>query len=521
MRRALQAFPVPAPDDLIAAVGYIRVSMAREEMISPGIQKSAITDWARRTGRRIVHWIEDLDQTGRNFKRRVTEGVTWIERGDAREIAVYRYDRWGRNAVGSLANARLVELAGGQLQSATEPFDVETAVGKYSRTNAFALAEMQSDIIGENWSAAIANRVERQLPGTGGKRFGYIRKGRIPDLDRPGRYRRDPDDPGGERYEIDPEAGPVLAELYQRYVDGESSHTLVQWLNARGYRTVRGGQWHMGTVLQILDSGFGAGVLRQHDRRCKCGQPMRCSKADYKPGAQPPVISWPLWEEYLRRRDRTREMGPRTKQAVYPLAGLIKCGHCRYAMSAANGMGQRGFGYRCTIYRQRPEVCPGVWCKRVDVEAAVLEKLQEHIADLDSRARVAAAREALRISAHVDIERISRELVKVDGGLKKLLRQQLADSKMPESIYNALRDELLGTRVGLETELAHAQEEERAAGIDHEPVVRGLLAEWDTLPPHHRREMLARLIRYVRVYRTGVRTPPRFEVRGTWEPDAT
>ncbi|GIH76176.1 recombinase family protein [Planobispora longispora] len=507
------------PEEPIPVIGYIRVSMAREEMISPDIQRSAITDWARRTGRRIVRWVEDLDETGRNFKRRVQEAIQAIEAGEAREIGVYRYDRWGRNAVGSLANVHLVEKVGGQVQSATEPYDAETAVGKYSRTNAFAIAEMQSDIIGENWSAAIANRVERQLPGTGGKRFGYVRKGRIPDLDRPGRYRRDPDDPLGERYEIDPETGPVLAELYQRYVAGEGSHQLVIWLNSRGYRTVRGGQWHMATVLQILDSGFGAGWLRQHDRACRCGQPMRCKKATYLPGSQPPVISQEVWEQYLRRRDRTREMGPRTKQAIYPLAGLIKCGHCGYALSAANGMGVRGFGYRCTIFRQRPEVCPGVWCKRVDAEEAVLERLGEHIADLDSRARVAAAREALRISAAADRERVTRELVRVDGELKQLLKRQLGDHAVPESIYNELRDELLVARAALEVELAKAKEEERAAGIDHEPVVRGLLAEWETLPPQRRREMLARLIRYVKVYRTGNRTPPRFEVRGTWEPD--
>ncbi|MBA2897353.1 DNA invertase Pin-like site-specific DNA recombinase [Nonomuraea soli] len=495
------------------------MSMAREEMISPDIQRSAITDWARRTGRRIVRWIEDLDETGRNFKRRIIEGITAIEAGEAREIVAYRYDRWGRNAVGSLANVHRVEAVGGQVQSATEPYDAETAVGKYSRTNAFAIAEMQSDIIGENWSAAINNRIERGMTGTGTPRWGYIRKGRIPDLDRPGRYRRDPDDPLGERYEPDPELSGAYVSLYERYVAGEGSHQLVRWLNVNGFRTVRGGQWHMTTVLQLLDSGFAAGLLRVHDRRCKCGQPMRCTKVVYVEGAHKAIIGMGLWEEYLRVRERTRDMGPRTKQALYPLASLIKCGHCGFALSAANAMGVRGFGYRCTIFRQRPDVCEGVWCKRVDAEEAVLAKLREKVSDLDARASLTTAREAMRAAAYADRERLTRELVRVDQSLRKLARQQLMDEGMPEAIYAELRDELLTSRRDLEKELDRTKEEERQADVDHEPVIRGLLEEWDTLPVQQRRAMLARLIRYVKVYRTGPRRPPRFEVRGTWEPE--
>jgi hypothetical protein len=40
--RAEQPDGVPTP-----AIGYIRVSMAREEMISPELQRKSIQDWAR------------------------------------------------------------------------------------------------------------------------------------------------------------------------------------------------------------------------------------------------------------------------------------------------------------------------------------------------------------------------------------------------------------------------------------------------------------------------------------------
>src|ERR1017187_4799198 len=144
--------PVPAAP--VDAIGYVRVSLAREDMISPDIQKAAQIDWARRNGRRIVRWIVDLDATGRNLKRKIMQGVAAIEAGEAAEISVYRYDRWGRNAADSLANAARVEIAAANVVSVPEPLDPETSIGRYNRTNSFALAEMQSDIIGDNWKAA-------------------------------------------------------------------------------------------------------------------------------------------------------------------------------------------------------------------------------------------------------------------------------------------------------------------------------------------------------------------------------
>jgi hypothetical protein len=165
-----------------------------------------------------------------------------IRQREAREIVVYRYDRWGRNAADSLANVRRVELAGGGVVSATEPLDPDMAVGKCNRTNAFALAELQSDLIGENWKAVHSSRKGRELP--------------------------------------------------------------------------------------MMDSGFGAGLLRVHDPACKCEaspghQPPRqpgedaagesgpaCTRAIWLPGAQRPVITAPEWEKYLERRGRMREMPP-------------------------------------------------------------------------------------------------------------------------------------------------------------------------------------------------------------------
>src|ERR1700678_4287215 len=92
------------PADLIPAIGYIRVSMMREEAISPETQQASIEDAAARRGYRIAGWVTDLDATGRNFQRRIMGAIERAEQGPARVILVWKYSRFGRNRTGVAVN---------------------------------------------------------------------------------------------------------------------------------------------------------------------------------------------------------------------------------------------------------------------------------------------------------------------------------------------------------------------------------------------------------------------------------
>jgi DNA invertase Pin-like site-specific DNA recombinase len=513
------------PEEPIPAVGYIRVSMAREEMISPELQRAAISDWAARRNRRIVAWIEDLDKTGRNFRRRVQRAIAMIEDGTAKEIAVWKFSRFGRQRVGWAVNLDRVESAGGDLQSATEEVDARTAAGRFSRGMLAEVAAFESDRASEQWKEALQHRRDVDgLPPQGTPRFGYDRKGRIPVPGKPNHFIRDASDPKGERYEPNPTTGPVLASLYTRFVDGYSGHYLVQWLNRKGFRTVRGNTWTQQSLYLYLDSGFGAGLLRSHRRDCRCKQPGRCENAVYHKGAHEPVIDQETWERYLARRKKQRKLPPRAQSAVYPTSGLMRCGHAgqngipQHGLSAQHGMGVPGYAYVCKFSIQG-RGCPGVWVRRVDVEKAVRAELSKWAGDIDEQARVTQARKAVQLAARTDRERIGRELLRIDKALGRLVKERALDSDMPEAIYAAARQELLDERKELEAALEAAGEEELANRQDHVPVIRTLLEEWDTIAVTRKRDLLATLIRHVKVYRTGVRTPARIVVTPVWEPD--
>jgi site-specific DNA recombinase len=82
----------------LRAVAYVRVSLEREGMISPQLQMFAIEDYCKRRGYIIVKVLEDLDLSGRFWKRRqVEEGSAMVETDQADILVVWRWSRVSRN----------------------------------------------------------------------------------------------------------------------------------------------------------------------------------------------------------------------------------------------------------------------------------------------------------------------------------------------------------------------------------------------------------------------------------------
>ena len=126
-RRRLAA-DVEAVAGPVLVGAYIRVSMAREEMISPELQQRDVDAYVARmsatSGRtwRTVETVQDLDISGRSFAREGIQRLMQLVRdGVITTIVTYRYDRFGRNLTQALNYLTEVETLGGQVISATEP----------------------------------------------------------------------------------------------------------------------------------------------------------------------------------------------------------------------------------------------------------------------------------------------------------------------------------------------------------------------------------------------------------------
>jgi site-specific DNA recombinase len=482
-RRRLAA----VPDSPRRGVALIRVSKARgrDDLVSPELQRSSIGDYARAHGIDVVEWVEALDESASRSKspwwRRLEQAVAQVEARERDVVLVWKVSRAARHRRNWAVALDRIEVAGGTLESATEGLDTTTSTGRLARGMLAELAAWEAEVKGEQWKEAQERRRRLGLPHGGHARFGYT-------------YDR------ASGYTVDPQTGPLLAKLYERYLAGEGHTTLARWLNRTGVPTVRAARsgWSVQSVVRLLDGGFGAGLIHRED-------------GTWLPGAHEPVITVVQWEAYQRARRARWDVPARVREPAYPLTGLVRCAveqadgqPCGSSMVAASDARHGpGYMYRCNS-RYGGGMCPGVWVTRAQVEARVLRWLAEEVAgDVEARAAGKAARQAAAAEARLERKALSRELVRLEASLKRA-RGFLIDETLTREEYQTERKRLVERRDELAGRLDQLRVEADWLTGPAVTMARGLVADWDTLPVKRRRDMLAMLIRRVEV-RPGVR----------------
>ncbi|MGC5398041.1 recombinase family protein [Streptomyces sp. DT20] len=520
----------PSDEDGEPWLAYIRVSTWKEEKISPELQREAITQWARRTGRRIVDWVEDLDVSGRHFKRKITRCVERVEGGEARGVAVWRYSRFGRDRTGNQLWLARLEKAGGDLESATEPVDAGTAVGRFQRGMILEFGAYESDRAGEQWRETHDHRKYKLgLPAQGRPRFGYNwHRRRIVDPSAPDGYRLQK-----EWYEATEDVGPEVADLYRAYVSGDGFTTLAARLNRTGHRTTQGQLWGPETLTRYMDSGFAAGLLRVHDPKCRCRKTDgTCRTKVYIQGTHEELIDYGLWEAYLGRRAEVRATAPRSRVGLYELTGLCKCGGCRLGTSVNtaqhNGETVPGWALRCSLRAKKgPLACGGVLIPRHRVEAEVLKWLEnEHAAGVDAAPPTDTGRAAsVPNQQAVNVAARARAQAEADRQRQALARLR-ADHATNPGDYGPGEYEEAAALIRVERDKAQALLDsipETAPVPDRAQfaaIIEGVVPEWGSLDTRGRNAILRSLIRRVALIRHGTGADAvEIQIHSMWQPD--
>lgn len=461
-RAQLRAVPNPA----VRAVAYVRVSKERDGMISPELQLASIEKHCQGQGYVIVETLTDLDLSGQFWKRRQVErAVGMIEAGAADILVVWKLSRVARNRKDWALAVDRVEGVGGRLESATEPMDTTTSSGRFARGMLAELAAFESERLGESWKETHARRVKLGLPANGKPRFGY-------------QYNKE------SGFSPDPIQGPILAELYSRYLAGQSVYSLVKFLNegptrpSTSYGVSTDGLWSARTVRRIMDQGFGAGFITRHEQRL--------------PGIHEPVITADQWNEYLVRRE-SRRVSRSSERSQYLLSGLIRCS-CGARMNA----GMFGSGavpkYRCRAAAEK-QTHPGGYVMADYVERVLVEQLSEWAEAVNADGIEAIKMLARTKSAASTVEALKKQKVKLDARLDQLTLKMI-DGTVPQETYTRLRDELTAQKAKVELDLAAAH-----VAVSKPPaeLLPALIDDWPLLSVEMRRDVLQRLIKYVEV----------------------
>ena len=278
----------------------------------------------------------------------------------------------------------------------------------------------------------------------------------------------------GGRWEPDPKTAPVLVDVAQRLLAGESATGLARELDRRRVPMANGGKaWTASTVRSVVTNAAVAG-LRVH-------------RGELFDGEWEPILDRPTWEQ-VRALFGARAGRGRHAKRLSLLTGLVRC-ECGATMVRDSSNGR-------AVLRCKPG--PGRdGCGHNTVDADALEALTVEMLmiRLDSPALARQLKRGRRGVA----DNAERTLVDVQGRLDELARLY-AGSEITAGEWAAARGPLRARLKAAQAELVQGRKVNAASGY----LGRGgvLRAEWPERTLDQQRAILAAVLDQVTIAKT-------------------
>ena len=215
-------------------IGYCRVSTEQQARfgVSLAVQEEKLRAYASFVDAEIVDIVVDRGYSGRKADRPgKMAAVQRVLDGEADALVVYAIDRLSRSTVDLLWTVQMLLKAEKGFVSCREQLDSSTPHGRFTLTILAALAEMESELIGERTAAAM-HRLKLEGRAVGRCPFGRrVEKGRFVEV-------------------------PELMEVVNRILGlremGKSYRGIARILNDEGVETAKGGsRWYASSVRSV------------------------------------------------------------------------------------------------------------------------------------------------------------------------------------------------------------------------------------------------------------------------------
>lgn len=317
-------------DNYNRAVIYARYSTGpnqRDESIEGQIREC--TEVAKKHGLMIVHEYVDRRLSGTNddrpdFQRMLRDA----DRGLFDVVLIWKNDRFARNRYDSAIYKQRLKRNGIKIIYAKEyiPDGPEGII-----------LESMLEGMAEYYSANLSQNIRR------GQRENAL-EGKFVGGTVPLGYKLDTE----KRYTIDEKNAPIVREIFERYVAGESIVNICKDLNARGYKTARQHKFTHSSLPRILKNEKYIGLYRFKDMT--------------KPGTIPRIVSDELFKAAsirAARNKKSRRTMPE-KRVEYMLTGKLFCGNCGEPMGGSWGTSKNGNRYNyyvCNGQKNKKSSC--------------------------------------------------------------------------------------------------------------------------------------------------------------------
>lgn len=145
---------------------YVRVSKARDDMISPELQVGHALTLARSENIDVIaDPIMDLGESGRGFEERRIEEIKQMARDKQFDVLIlWIWSRFGRNLRESLQHLDTLMDYGVEVRAAKEDFDGKTTIGRFAIAQMLNIAELESNQKADSWRDIFERRRNKGLP---------------------------------------------------------------------------------------------------------------------------------------------------------------------------------------------------------------------------------------------------------------------------------------------------------------------------------------------------------------------
>ncbi len=458
---------------LTPAALYARVSSDRQDVdLSVAAQLRALRDYAEKNGYSVAREYVDEAESGRiadrpQFRKMIEEGGKAT--APFQVILVWKFSRFTRKREHAVAFKSMLRRKGIRVVSITEHAD-DSPTGK--------LMEAIIESVDEFYSENLAQEVVRGMREAASR--GYFLASRAPY----GYKRVKVSDGVKDRptLEVDPDAAPVIREIFESSRRGNGLKEICKELNGRGI-TNRGKRWQKNGVHYLLtnEAYTGMAVWGVNSKDDKAGEPVRVENA------WPALVSRELFEavqQGLHERAPNRQR-PGRVGSQYLLSGLLRCGVCGKPYSGQAAKSGKFAYYVCaSLFREGAGACSnGRYLNAGKVEDYIIEKVRERILTEETItelvALVAEEIDALAGEVNGRLKAIGAELADVESRLENLYqaletRQLPIEALSPRILsLKSRQDQLVAAK-----EEAEDQLERRRADLPTSREIKGYVADF-------------------------------------------
>lgn len=346
------------------AILYLRLSVSQDTSTSIARQREDLQALAVREGWTIVTEFVDDGLSGGKDRANAREALRMIRHGEADVLAVWKFDRWSRQGLGSVADlvsALDYRESLAEQKKGTPALFVALSDGLRSDQPAWRIIASVLAEVARQERDNIRARTKSSISKL--KRTGRFSGGNVPVG-----YRSAPNPDGPGRVLVpEPAEVEIISEAARRIIGGASIYATAAWLNASSLRPRRAASWSLQALTQALTGPAIVGrvtvngdVLRDHD-----GLPSQVWE---------PALPLELWHEVraaiASRREASPQVGKqRAGRRSRLLTGLLACGECGGPMYVRQTAKKVAF-YSCSS-RSNGRNCPGV--------VVTAERIEEYV----------------------------------------------------------------------------------------------------------------------------------------------